>query len=319
MKGLKGFMAVGAVFALAGRLLAQQQQQQDPLERDVQRLKDRLTLTDDQVTKAREVIKKEREDVRAFLTDEQKKAFDEGSRLGQQPGRGNGNPQQGGTTGFRGGWYPTTDEMKKELTLSDDEVTKINAIRDGVRQEMTALFRNRRGQGGGQDTQAAMDKLRDDTTKKMRDVLTDEQKPKFDEQIKAYRAQQDAANANRPARGGPGGAGGPFGGTVDERVTRAMEALKVDNANEADAIKTVVKKVIELMDKLDGYQRDARGKVDESIKNTELSDKAIGDKIDEIHKGQSEIEKDLKAARKDLGDIVTNRQELELIRRGILK
>ena len=84
MKGLKGLMAVGAVFALAGRLLAQQQQQQDPLERDVQRLKDRLTLTDDQVTKAREVIKKEREDVRAFLTDEQKKAFDEGSRLGQQ-------------------------------------------------------------------------------------------------------------------------------------------------------------------------------------------------------------------------------------------
>ena len=319
MKGLKGFMAVGAVFALAGRLLAQQQQQQDPLERDVQRLKDRLTLTDDQATKAREVIKKEREDIRAFLTDEQKKAFDEGSRLGQQPGRGNNN-QQGGTTGFRGGWYPATDEMKMELSLSDDEVTKINAIRDGVRQEMTQLFRNRRGQGGGQDTQAAMDKLRDDTTKKMRDVLADDgKKTKFDDMIKTYRDQQAAQGGNRPTRGGPGGAGGPFGGTVDERVTRAMEALKVDNANEADAIKTVVKKVIELMDKLDGYQRDARGKIDESIRNTELSDKAIGDKIDEIHKGQGDIEKDLKAARKELGDIVTNRQELELIRRGILK
>jgi hypothetical protein len=98
-----------------------------------------------------------------------------------------------------------------------------------------------------------------------------------------------------------------------------MDALKVVNANEADAIKSVVRKVFELLDKLDGYQRDARGKIDEAIRNLELSDKAIGEKIDDLHKGQSDIEKDLKAARKELGDIVTNRQELELIRRGILK
>ncbi len=314
---MKGLMAVGAVFVLAGRLLAQQPQQQDPVERDVQRLKDRLTLTDDQVTKARELVKKGHDDIRGILTDEQKKAYDDGSRLGQPPGRGNGN-QQGGTTTFRGGWYPTTDEMKKEISLTDDEVTKINAIRDGVRQEMQQMFRNRRGQGGQNNTQAAMDKLRDDTTAKMREALADDKKTKFDEMIKTFRAAQDAAAAARPARG-TGGPGGPFGGTVEERLTRAMDALKVDNANEADAIKAVVKKVIELMDKLDGYQRDARGKIDESIKNLELSDKAIGDKIDEIHKGQAEIEKDLKTARKELGDIVTNRQELEFIRRGILK
>lgn len=306
---MKGLMAVGAVFLLAGRLLAQATQE-DPVERDLQRLRRDLNLTDEQLPKAREILKKQSEDLRSILTDEQKRTLDQGG--GGRGNRGGGNNQPGGTQSFRGGWYPTTDELKKDLSLTDDQVTKMNAVRDGVREEMRRLFQNRRG--GGQDLQATMDKLRDDTTAKMRDVCTDDQKPKFDELIKAYRAQQGQGGGNRGAPGG--GRGGP---SVDERVNRVMETLKVDNAAEADAIKGVVKKVIELMDKLDAHQRESRTKIEEASRNLELSDEAIGDRIDEVRKGQLDIEKELRTARKELADIVTNRQELELLRRGILR
>ena len=310
---MKGLMAVGAVFVLSSRLFAQAQRQEDPVERDVQRLKERLTLTEEQVTKAREIVKKEHEDLKGILTDEQKKTYDQGGGRGGQ-NRGNGNqPGGGGGTTFRGGWYPTTDDLKKELSLSDEQVTKINAVRDGVREEMRKMFQNRRGPGGGADIQAAMEKLRDDTTAKMREICTDDQKAKFDELVKNFRAQSDP----QPGARGTGGRGGTQ--SVDDRVARVMETLKVENATEADAIKGVVKKVIELMDKLDAHQRDARTKIDEAARNRELSDEAIGDRLDGLRKGQLDIEKDLKTARKELTDIVTNRQELELLRRGILR
>jgi hypothetical protein len=302
-------MTVVAVVLASGRLFAQAQD--DPVERDVQRLKDRLTLTDDQVSKVRDMIKKERDDIRSVLTDDQKKIYDQAPQGRNNRGAGTTTP---GTTAFRGGWFPPTDELKKDLSLTDDQVTKINAARDGVREEMRRLFQNRRGPGG-QDMQASLDKLRDDTTAKMRDALSDEQKPKFDEAIKAFRDQQAQGGGTRGATGG-------FGqnrGTLDERVARVMEALKIDNAQEAEAIKGIVRKVIEAMDKLDAFQRDSRTKIDEAARNKELSDDAVGQRIGDIHKGTADLEKTVKDARKELSDIVTSRQELELIRRGILR
>jgi len=98
-----------------------------------------------------------------------------------------------------------------------------------------------------------------------------------------------------------------------------MEPLKIEDAKEADAVKGLVKKVYELMEKIDVYQRESRTKIDEASKNKDLSDAAVGDKIQEILKGHHELEKDLAGARKELTDVVTNRQELELLRRGVLR
>jgi len=80
---MKGLMAVGAVFVMAGRLLAQAPAQEDPVERDLGRLRRDLNLTEEQVPKAREILKKQSEDLRTILTDEQKKSYEQGG------GRGN--------------------------------------------------------------------------------------------------------------------------------------------------------------------------------------------------------------------------------------
>lgn len=318
---MKTWVAIGTVLLAAGRALAQQQE--DPVEARVQRYKDQLNLTDEQVPKIREIVKKQIEEMRAVLTDDQKKRLDQGGTGGRGQGNrgfgnGNGNGNGGGNNpgafgGFRGGaWLPTTDDLKSKLSLTDEQVTKVNEIRDAVRQQMRTFFQNRRGGGGGnpaEDFQAFLEKSKEETTKKIRDLLTDEQKPKFEEALKAFAANQPATPDFRGGRGG----------SVDDRVTRAMENLKIEDPKEADAVKGLVKKVAELMEKLDVYQRETRTKIDEAIKDKDLSDAAVGDRIAEIMKGHRDIEKELAGARKELTDVVTNRQELELLRRGILR
>jgi len=310
------WLAVGAV------LFAAQGQQQDPVESRVDRYKQQLNLTDEQVPKIREIVKKQIDDMKAVLTDEQKQRLDNpfgGGRGGQG---GQGNNGQGNGNGFgnlRGGWLPSTDSLKTSVGLTDDQVTKVNEIRDAVRQEMRNFFQNRGRRGGqnlGQDFQAFQDKSKEETTKKILALLTDEQKPKFEEALKAF-----AANQGTPGQPGQGGQdfAARRAGSLDERVAGIMGNLKIEDAKEADAVKSLVKKVMELMDKLDAYNRDTRTKIDDTQKNKDLSDDAVGQKITEIMKGHNEIEKELSAARKALTEVVTNRQELELLRRGILR
>jgi hypothetical protein len=305
---MKTWVAAGVVILAAGRAFAQQQE--DPVESRVQRYKEQLNLTDEQVPKIREIVKKQIEDMRAVLSDEQKTRLDQGGGRGNRGFGNNGNG--GGFNGFRGGaWLPSTDELKSKLSLSDDQVSKINEIRDAVRQQVRTFFQNRGRNGGGnpaEEFNAFMEKSREETTRKVRELLSDEQKGKFEEALKAFTTAQPSAPDFRGR-----------GGNVDDRVNRAMENLKFEDAKEADAVKGLVKKVVELMEKLEAQQRESRNKIDEAIKDKDLSDAAVGDKIAELLKGHRDIEKELGAARKELTEVVTNRQELELLRRGILR
>jgi len=299
---------------------AQGQETQDMAERMSQWLKQSLQLSDEQTGKVKDIFKKQNDDVRALLTDEQKSRYDEAGRMfggrgrdrGQQgqdrggpPGADRGGPGFGG----RSSWLPPTDELKTQLNLTDDQVSKINAIRDASREEMRNFFRNR-PEGGGDPRQAFEDfqqKSRESTTQKIRDVLTDEQKPKFDEALKNYQGQQERDRENRART------------RAEESLTHVMEELKITNAAESDAVKPLVKKVMDLVAKLEAFQREARQKMDAASRNKELSEEAVGDTLKVQRDGIREIEKELSAARKELLDVVNNRQELELIRHGLLK
>jgi hypothetical protein len=153
-------------------------------------------------------------------------------------------------------------------------------------------------------------KMRDDSIAKVRDVLTDEQKPKLDELVK--QRQAEANERSERFRSG-------FSRSPEDRANRIMEDLKIENKEEAEAIKGLVVKVIEIQQKLDTYNREARGQIDDIRRNTEMSDEAVGQKLGEILKGREPIEKELDAARKELSEVVTYRQELELIRARILR
>lgn len=278
-------------------------QQEDPVERQVDRLKEELRLTDEQAAKARDIVKRQQDDLKSILTEEQKPRLEEMLRGGRRGGPPGGAEGRGNA---RGGWFPSTDDLKTRLGLSDDQAAKLNEVRDGVREEMRRMFQDRNNRPGPE----AFDKLRQDTTAKMRDALSDEQKSKFDELMKGFQT---------PTPGGDRERGGRGGNSTDERVARAMEALKFEKLEEADAVKGLVRKVVELQEKVEQTSRDNRGKFEELQRDTALSEEAVGDKLAELRKAMKEYEKQLADARGQLSDVVSSRQEVELLRRGILR
>lgn len=302
--------AVGAMWILS--LTQAGGPQEDPSERLAQRLREALQLSEEQAAKVREILKKQGEELRAVLTDEQRQRYDQMSRfLGGFGGRGGGAPAWAG--GFRGAWLPPTEELKAQLDLNDDQVSRINAIRDGVREEIRNFWRNRQGGGNpAEEWTAWMQRAREETLAKVRETLTDSQKAKFDEILKDVQPEGRVETGNRNRDRGRGG-------SAEDRVSRAIEALRIEDAQEAAAIRGLVKKVVDLMERLEDAQRDARRKVEEALRATDLSDEALGDRLEELRKGIRELENQLAAARKELSEVVTNRQELELVRRGILR
>jgi len=109
---------------------------------------------------------------------------------------------QGGG-GQRGGMSPEAqqaqlDAMTKAVGLTDDQVAKVKAINAESMKKMTAL---RDSGGDPQDMRPKMMEIRTDQQAKIKALLTDDQKPKYD----AFIASQRPMGGGR----GPGGGGPP--------------------------------------------------------------------------------------------------------------
>jgi len=105
-------------------------------------------------------------------------------------------PPQGGGMG-RMTPEQQVDQLTKELSLTPDQATKVTAIVKDQMSQMTAL----RGDDtlSQEDRRDKMMKIRTDTQTKIKALLTDDQKPKYD----AFLAKQ----ASRGPRGGGNGGG----------------------------------------------------------------------------------------------------------------
>jgi Spy/CpxP family protein refolding chaperone len=251
------------------------------------------------------VLKKNNDDLRSVLTDEQKKQYDE--FLGRMTGGGNRQNERGGQR--FGGGLPRTDDLKRQLELTDEQVTKINEIRDEVREALGELFRN--GGMRSEENQKKAEELRDSVNKRVRDTLTDAQKPKFDDIVK----QSQGDGPRPPQRGGERGRGP----AVEDRLREVMESVKIENADEAAAVREAAKKVIEAQQALGDFDRESRGKVSELARKTDATEEEIKAAVEELRAGRRDKDKAVRDAQKSLSEIVTYKQELELIRHGLLR
>lgn len=334
---------VGAFVVAACGMAAAQETDRD-IERRVNRLRDSLKLNEEQVAKAKEIYKadkesqdkleKERQDkVREILTDDQKKSYDEMLQGGNQGGGGRRMPggDQGGGQGGRGGfgqgggnWMdrmlgPTADQLKTELTLTDDQFGKIKPIVDEVRKKAEERMEELRNGGfQGFNWREEMDnyrKAQEETNNKIKEHLTDEQKTKYDALVQRRQNPFGGGNQGGGTRTEERGRGP----SVDERVKRAMDALKIENAEEAAAIKDLVKKVAEAQVALETWDRESRPKIDETLANKELKDEELEGKLRDLRTQRKEKETAVKDAQKALSEVVSYRQELELLKQGILR
>jgi Spy/CpxP family protein refolding chaperone len=339
---------MGTLGAIVLAALVAQDQQQPRQDRGqefrVNMLKQRLNLTDEQTTKVREIYQKDADEqqkledarvakVKEVLTDEQKTQYDEVLRSfrggqggrgafqfggqGGQPGGGRGGFQFGG--GGLGGFR--MEDLKRELSLTDEQVGKIQPIIDEFAANATKRMEELR-QGGfqGLNWQEEMQKFQDSIkglSDKVKAHLDEEQKKKLDARM------EQATGWMRAIPNFLGGQRGTATGavrlSVDERVRRAMEALKIEKDIERQAVQELVTKVVKAQDAAEDYQKGSREGLQTTGRNSELSDQAIEDKLAEQRTERRRLEKALAELQGQLADVVTTRQEIELILLGILK
>jgi hypothetical protein len=98
-----------------------------------------------------------------------------------------------------------------------------------------------------------------------------------------------------------------------------MDALKIEKEVEKQAVADLVTKVIKAQDAVEDYQKSSKEPLQLAGRNAELSDQALEDKLTEQRTERRRLEKSLAELQAQLADVVTHRQEIELILQGILK
>lgn len=119
--------------------------------------------------------------------------------LAQQnpPAQPSGDQKQGGH-GHMG--MGNVDDHVKELTtklnLTADQQTKVKAILEENHQQMQAMMNDK--SLSMDDKHAKMKSMHDSVHSKVRDILTDEQKPKFDAMVKDMENQMNGMHGKGP-------------------------------------------------------------------------------------------------------------------------
>ena len=295
-------------------------QTQDPERQAEQRakwLKEQLGLTDEQFEKVTKIYKESREaeqkvetdrqaKLRETLTDDQKKKYDEMIAAQNRP-----RSPLGGLERMMDGW---ADTLKKELSLDDATVEKVKPIIEEFRKKVTERTEKLRAEGfQGMNWQEEMQKFQDGTKEvgeKIKALLTPEQKEKFDELMKKLQSGRPGTNF---------GAGGRQPPTAEERAATVVERLKITESTEQAAVKTALQKLFEAEHALREYEREARGKLEDINKDSALTDEQVNAKLNELKTGRLDRDKAVKAAQSALREIISARQEVELMRQNVFR
>ncbi|HEX7897009.1 MAG TPA: Spy/CpxP family protein refolding chaperone [Planctomycetota bacterium] len=291
----------------------------------VNQLKSQLGLSDEQTSKVKEILDKDTEQIRALLTDEQKTKFDElrqrGGAGGGAGGNRQGNFQFGGGRGLGGGMQ--LDNLKQELQLTDEQAEKIKPIVDEFQAQTQKRMEELRANGfQGLDWQAELAKGQESMkafSEKVKAHLTDEQKTKADALMERATGWMRMIPGVVQRFQGGGAAATPTRASAEERVKKALDALKIEKDDERAAVKDLLEKAIKAQDALDDFLKSSRDSLGAAAGNKDLSNEALEDKLTEQRKERRRLEKDLKDAQDALADVVSSRQELELVRQGVLR
>jgi len=323
-----------ALALMASPVLAQDTRGTDFM---VQRLKERLKLSDDQAAKVKEILTKDGEDrtkmdeartekINALLNDEQKKSYEEmrsnqrgfgGGQGGRQFQFGGGGARPGGPMGA-----VNIEDVKRELGLSDEQVEKIKPLYD----EFNATLQKRQeelrekgfqGLNFGEEMQKYQENLKG-LAEKTKAHLTDEQKTKLDGLVERVTGMMRFIPGlmNQGGRGAGAAAPRP---SAEERTKTVVAALKVEKDDERSVIADLVLKIVKAQYELEDFTKSSREKLSEAAKNRELSDAAVEDRIKEAQEDRRKREKEIAGLQKQLAEVTTNRQELELMAQGILR
>ncbi len=230
-------------------------------------------------------------------------------RGGRDRGRGRDRGGRGGFGGRRGGGFDYD-----ELGVSEEQKAQIEALQEAQRDEMREMFERMREEGGGRDgMREAMTQAREQSQAAIRELLTDEQRTKYDAMI------EERNNRQQQGRGGRGRTRDPA-----EAARRRLEGIKGSlglDAEEAEVILPLVEKVLLAQ----AAAREATRKAREELQGYLRSDDANADpaateaRVTDLRNIRDAANATVREAQGELRELLTMLQEAKLIAEGVLE
>ena len=213
------------------------------------------------------------------------------------------------------------DDVRRELNLTDDQVEKIKPLYDEFNANLQKRSAELAEKGfAGLNFAEEMQKYQDSLkalAEKVKAHLSDEQKTKMDAIVERAAGFMRMIPNLMNRGGGPPPA--PARPSVEDRVRSAVAGLKIEKEDEKAVVTGLVTKIVKAQYELEDFLKSSRERMAEAAKNAELSDTAVEDRIKEAQEDRRKREKELGGFQKQLAEVITNRQELELMAMGILK
>ncbi len=276
----------------------------------VDRLKEKLSLKEDQVKKLQEIYDKTKEgldeinregrwqemrefresarkSVREMLDEDQNKQYETLTR--------SSNPM-GGFGGNFGFGDISTDELKRRLGLSDEQVEKISRIREDSREKTAKMWEGMRDGGNWQGAMQDWSALRSETNENIKAELNDDQKKKYDELL----------NDRSAGRISPG-----------QRAERLVKEMLVEQAR-VESVTSGLTRVIELQRDLDARVDTLNRELREMIRK-EISEEEVSKKLAAYREERKKLENAVDEAESKLRELLTKSQEARLVSEGLLR
>jgi Spy/CpxP family protein refolding chaperone len=196
------------------------------------------------------------------------------------------------------------DRLKETLSLTDEQAEKIRGINDEYRSAIRDYFRNARRNGmGPENARDDMQRARERLNEKVKDVLTDEQKPKFDAWIK------DGGESRERGSREP---------TPEARIKLAMDALKIEDQEQEEKIRALVTEVVQAQTALRQFDTELRGKIEKLMADHGLSEASLSEKLKEMEDERQKLSAAVREVQSKLTEAVTIRMKASLMSAGIL-
>ncbi len=307
-------MVLGGLVALSGTAWAQEGGETkltSSRKSELDRMKSRLDLSDAQFDKVVKIFEKADSELKELLTVNQKETFNE--RYNRQRGGGAAGGAMGGMMG--GMAKRMMDGMTSELDLNEEQKAKVQKVVDESMEKVNKTMAEARETGNWGAMRTVMTTMREESTKQIRELLTDEQKTKFDGM------QENMGGMMGRNRGGRSRGGESErrtrGSSVDWRMRNILRDLNLSE-DEKLILEPTIKAVLEAQGEARTAIDDARKALRESATNT-TDESAIKAAIGKVREAESGAEKNVDGKRAELRELVTLAQEAILVGHGVLK
>lgn len=286
---------------------------------ELDRMKSRLDLSDAQFEKVTKIFEKADKELQDLLTANQKETFKE--RYDRSSERGGRGGAAGGMGGMMSGMAQRMmDGMTSELDLNDEQKGKVKTIVDDGIAKLEKAMTEARETGNWGAMRELGTTMRDESTKQIREILTDEQKTKFD------KLGENMAGGMMGGRGGFGGRsrGGDSGnssrgrgGSIEGRLRAILGDLNLSE-DEKLILEPTIKAVLEAQGEARKAIDDARTALRKSSTSTS-DESALKAAIATVREAETGAEKNVEGRRAELRELVTFAQEAVLVGHGVLK